>query len=361
MEAQAFRTRVRLQDLERAAHNGEGTHQDQEDMLPDDDSELRILRSFVKESPTYPNTEARQNVTVRRSRDRLSGRSSEIRTPEAVTGRRSSLRERDRRYSLEASQKMPANTFARDNEEELRASYQDVNLRPDDSRQISSSPGEIEERVTPHRTATGHQVSGSGSKVIELLNRPRLKESRKTSSPDVLLSPPGFFASSSSEQEQSSSPHLGDDEAKSENESDSDDGTSLPLFTRRDIPEESEDPDTHELLLTIWQRRKDASELLVQAMEEDDVEAFEELERQVRYYNRQMFQTKTHYEKQKMMKLANDRYLKAQATKFVAVDDLSFDGDNHPSLARSTNKGEVDDFRILLTYQGNQVFRKPHP
>jgi hypothetical protein len=210
MEAQAFRTRVRLQDLERAAHNGEGTHQDQEDMLLDDDSELRILRSFIQESPTYPNTEARQNVTVRRSRDRLSGRSSEIRTPEAVTGRRSSLRERDRRYSLEASQKMPANTLARDNEEELRASYQDVNLRPDDLRQISSSPGEIEERATPHRTATGHQVSGSGSKVIELLNRPRLKESRKTSSPDVLLSPPGFFASSSNEQEQSSSPHLGD-------------------------------------------------------------------------------------------------------------------------------------------------------
>jgi hypothetical protein len=103
IEAQAYRTQVRLQDLE-------GSICDDEEILPSGEAEHRILRSFTQESPIYPGTEARQNVTIRRSRDRLSGQTSAARTPEAVTSRRSSLRERDRRYSLESS------TFFRDHE-----------------------------------------------------------------------------------------------------------------------------------------------------------------------------------------------------------------------------------------------------
>ena len=95
-------------------------------------------------------------------------------------------------------------------------------------------------------------------------------------------------------------------------------------------------------------------------MEEDDIEAFKELEQQVRNYNRFMVKTKAHYEKQKSMKRANDRYLQKSATKFVGVDDLSL-GPKTPISARSIPKDGTDEFRILLTYQGNQLFRKAHP
>ncbi len=96
MEAQAYRTQVRQQDLE-------GSVCDDEELLPAGEAEQRILRSFAQESPIYPDTAARQNVAVRRSRDRLSGQTAVARTPEAVTSRRYSLRDRDRRYSLESS------------------------------------------------------------------------------------------------------------------------------------------------------------------------------------------------------------------------------------------------------------------
>ncbi len=96
IEAQAYRTQRRLQDLEGSICNDE-------EVLPAGEAEHRILRSFAQESLTYPSMEARKNVTVRRSRDRLSGQTSAARTPEAITSRRSSLRERDRRYSLESS------------------------------------------------------------------------------------------------------------------------------------------------------------------------------------------------------------------------------------------------------------------
>ena len=103
MEAQAYRTQVRQQDLG-------GSMCDDEEMLPTGEAEHRILRSFAQESPIYPGTETRQNFTVRRSRDQVSGQPSTARTPEAVTSRRSSLRDRDRHYSLASS------TFFRDHE-----------------------------------------------------------------------------------------------------------------------------------------------------------------------------------------------------------------------------------------------------
>ena len=102
---------------------------DQDEMLPDGASELRILKSFAQESPVYPGTEARRNVTVRRSRDRLSGNSTgEARTPEAVASRRSSMRARDRRYSRDndqnlASQSRTERQHPKIYEEDARGEY----------------------------------------------------------------------------------------------------------------------------------------------------------------------------------------------------------------------------------------------
>ncbi len=129
IEAQAFRTHVRLQDLGAAGRDELMARDDQEEMLPDGASELRILRSFAQESPVYPGTEARRNVTVRRSRDRLSVNSTgEARTPEAVASRRPSIRARDRRYSLDndqnlASQSRTERQHPKSHEEDSRGEY----------------------------------------------------------------------------------------------------------------------------------------------------------------------------------------------------------------------------------------------
>ena len=328
MEAQAYRTQVRQQNLE-------GSVCDDEELLPAGEAEQRIFRSFAQESPIYPDTAARQNVTVRRSRDRLSGQTAVARTPETVTSRRSSLRDRDRRYSLESS-----------------TAFRDHEIQYLDGLQLLEEPGD----------ESAGRMSGLGN---ERVTRPLL-ESRKTSSPETrafaeacmaaetLAAQSNAVASSSVEKRHSPSLNLEVEEDGDEEASDSDDGKPLPLFTRRDIPDAIEDPDINELLLNLWQRRKDASEQLVQAMEDDDIEAFEELERQVRNYNRLMLNTKAHYNKQKTMKLANDRYLQKSSPKFVGVDDLSLGPKPSP-------KEGTDEFRILLTYQGNQVFRKAHP
>jgi hypothetical protein len=54
-------------------------------------------------SPAYPGTAARQNVTVRRSRDRLSAASSVAsKTPDDITNRRPNRRARGIRYSMES-------------------------------------------------------------------------------------------------------------------------------------------------------------------------------------------------------------------------------------------------------------------
>ena len=91
MEAQAFRTAARLAELEPDARN-EGKSQNNGEGGPPEQS-----------SQVYPGTAARRNVTERRSRDRWSNLPIvEARTPEAVLARRSSRREKDKRYSLGA-------------------------------------------------------------------------------------------------------------------------------------------------------------------------------------------------------------------------------------------------------------------
>jgi hypothetical protein len=92
MEAQACRTAVRLAELEPDARD-DGVRQNNEDGGPPEQS-IHV----------YPGTATRRNVTEHRSHDRLSNLPIvEARTPEAVLARRSSKREKDKRYSLEAN------------------------------------------------------------------------------------------------------------------------------------------------------------------------------------------------------------------------------------------------------------------
>ena len=198
MEAMAHRTSVRMQVLEEAARS------DQEGMIPHDESELRILRSFAQESPIYPDTATRKNVTVRRSRDRHSGLSSSVRTPEAITSRRSSIRDRDRRYSLEsdpdrAPHEVPASLLPRRDGEELRGQYLDA-AEPD--HEFFFGEGAETGHATPHRIDYVEHLIGSGRK------RNELKESRKKSSPEAQTESPHLLARSSSAQSPSRNLHL---------------------------------------------------------------------------------------------------------------------------------------------------------
>jgi hypothetical protein len=77
--------------------------------------------------PAYPSTAARKNVTVRRSRDRLSAASStQPRSPEDLTLRLPKRRERDVRYSIEsdtASRGATAFTYRRQHGREFQESH----------------------------------------------------------------------------------------------------------------------------------------------------------------------------------------------------------------------------------------------
>jgi hypothetical protein len=90
MEAQTQRTPVRLLEPEMEAKNATlaGSFQGEQPDAP---------------PPAYPGTVARQNVTVRRSRDRLSAASNVApKTPDDLTTRRPNRRARDVRYSIES-------------------------------------------------------------------------------------------------------------------------------------------------------------------------------------------------------------------------------------------------------------------
>ncbi len=96
VEAQAQRTSVRMMELEMAAKNEEMAERFQGGQ-PDDGSP-----SPAFSPPAYPGTAARQNVTERRSRNRLSTASSAATTPENITSRLSNRRTRDVRYSVQS-------------------------------------------------------------------------------------------------------------------------------------------------------------------------------------------------------------------------------------------------------------------
>ena len=91
MEAQSHRTNVRL--LELGIQEDEGVMAINNQGRQPDDLPLHA----------FPNTAAKKNVTVRRSRDRLSGEpKSQPKSPEEITNRLPKRRERDVRYSMES-------------------------------------------------------------------------------------------------------------------------------------------------------------------------------------------------------------------------------------------------------------------
>jgi hypothetical protein len=109
MEAQAYRTMVRLQDLEGSTRNDAVTGDGEEGDLPYEVQSPvgEASPSLFQAGSAFPGTAARQNVTVHRSRDRLSDRPVvAARSPEVFTSRRPSKRERDKRYSLESGLEM---------------------------------------------------------------------------------------------------------------------------------------------------------------------------------------------------------------------------------------------------------------
>ncbi len=122
IEAQAFRTGVRIAELNSQATNATR-----------DDAVVGEIGEDGDGLPVYPGTAARRNVTVRRSRDRLSGRPQVLpRTPEDVLRRRPMNRPRDLEYEEQILRETSAVTFKRNHGEELKGNYRVVPYSQDD-------------------------------------------------------------------------------------------------------------------------------------------------------------------------------------------------------------------------------------
>jgi hypothetical protein len=85
IEAQAYRTSVRVGELEREATRNDAVSNG----IREGEQQSVEADLFARVSPSYPNTAARRNITVRKSRDRLDGAASS-KSPEEITNRRSS-------------------------------------------------------------------------------------------------------------------------------------------------------------------------------------------------------------------------------------------------------------------------------
>ncbi len=132
MEAQAQRTAVRIAELEHESQDG--------------DRNAATVARIEEDLPigyVYPGTVARKNVTVRRSRDRLSGRPVvPPRTPEDVLRRRSLDRPRDKRSDEQeqtVTQGASAVFHVRKHGEELLGSYRGFD--PDDGSRHADGTG----------------------------------------------------------------------------------------------------------------------------------------------------------------------------------------------------------------------------
>ena len=396
-EAQAFRTAVRVAELGLEPSDNEGKS-DRVEEQPDESS-----------SQVYPGTAARRNVTMRRSHDRLSNRPMIVaRTPDAVLVRRSLSRERDRRYSMESDfghGATSSRTYDRKNNEDVRGSYSlpQSSFRTDDrgSSFVPPSPflalnraplfampnGSGEDNYDPMagkakltnpnpvvRIPNSNQrptqnLRSEGEKEELLYPNPDSSNSdhpvveNESEGPNEVIgkdgSSPGdqrtafdpfeFFLSSDQAQ---NSP---DGRKESEEEGDDEQGD-LPLFLRRDIPDESEDPDVAEILNSLWDLRKESTENLARAMEDDDVDMFDKHEDQIRHFNKQMHQVKTTHLKRLEMQRMNDAYQRQSASKYVSVDDLSL-GQRTPFRKRSHKENDDGEFKIRLNYQGDIVIR----
>ncbi len=117
VDAQAYRTAVRIAELE-----------SQEKNPTRNDAVMAEMGTDEPAFSAYPGTEMRRNITVRRSRDRLSLKPDVLpRTPDDVLRRRPKDRPRDLAYGEQVSRATSAITHKRNHGEELTGSYR---LRP---------------------------------------------------------------------------------------------------------------------------------------------------------------------------------------------------------------------------------------
>ncbi len=121
IEAQAFMTSVRVGALNREANRNDAVSNDREERAQHSvGADL-----FARVSPSYPDTAARRNITMRKSRDRLDDATSK--SPEVMTSRRSSRKMKDIIYSMEGDsdfQGATAIVHTRKHGEEIYSQYE---------------------------------------------------------------------------------------------------------------------------------------------------------------------------------------------------------------------------------------------
>ena len=274
MEAQAHRTNVRLRELGKQgdedvmATNYQGR---QPDDLP---------------LPAYPNTAAKKNVTVRRSRDRMSAEPNpQPKSPEELTNRLPKRRERDVRYSMESesdSRGATAISYRRQHGRELMA--------PEPSPgQTAGDPVHVNSDILPPTPWTSDEVASTlRQEKDESFDDSRDRfHSREFNSPerDTWECVPKIGPDRVIDRQQVP-PH-----AVFEIGSDDEEGSEVgvnSLFLKRDIPPASADPATHETLSQLWELRQQASVNLVRALGMDDSDLFNILEEQMRRFNQRM-------------------------------------------------------------------------
>jgi hypothetical protein len=343
MEAQAQRTNVRLLELEKEA-NDEVMAEDFQGVQPDD---LPL--------PAYPGTAARKNVTVRRSRDRLSAVSStQPRSPEDLTLRLPKRRERDVRYSIEsdtASRGATAFTYRRQHGREIQESHlhdrgTPTETTPDSAVRYKRRHGKgfreayLRDRGTPAditpvfdpNSSPGRDDQGSPQD----LGKDRF-HSREFNSPRD-------FTKRDQDREITRLRELPDEVVvvQSDDEEGSE-GEVLSLFLKRDIPDVHEDHATHETLTQLWELRQKASTHLVEALSKDDSDLFDSLEEQMRKLNQNMHRV-------------YKQYLDQKATKSDAELVVSSVEQNQNSTVIYEDKDS--DLQIKLDYNGIQVLRR---
>jgi hypothetical protein len=216
-QAQAQRTAARIAELE-----SQGKEEARNDavMMDMDEPEFTV----------YPGTVARRNITVRRSRDRLSGRPDvPPRTPEHVLRRRSMDRPRDTEYGEQVSRATSAVTFQRKHAEELKGSYRVVPYPKDD-------PDE------------GYRFAGKGDS-----DEPKPLGHSWSRNPGRNY-PGGDLQG----EEGKTAPENSDSDSTSDDEDVSQEDEEIPLFLRRDIPPFEDAPGIHGALLHLWEERQKA-------------------------------------------------------------------------------------------------------
>jgi hypothetical protein len=331
IEAQAQRTSVKIGELERETQDAER-----------DEATVARVKEELPVGPVYPGTVARKNVTVRRSRDRLSGRSLALpRTPEDVLRRRSLDHPRDKRSDEQeqhVTQGASTVTHIRKHVEALEGSYRvfpysqtdpDAGFRSaDGTGRPSSSDREdhrrpyLSDRPVPREYVARYPWGGSKSPTV-----------------------------SSDDEDDQDGHHEEDPQDEGEDEDDQ------PLFLRRDIPSILDAPEIYEELLSLWQSRQHASQHLVKALDEDDSNLFGQLETTMRQLNKRMHQVLSDYRDAGVPDRGERTY--------IDVDSLPIPPDGSqssrsPGVPSSVRPDDARDQMIGITfdYKGNQVYRR---